>query len=334
MTRNTLTALLLTAILAPAVVHGAPDFAERPEVRNFVTEMADRHGFPPDELLALFRQATPDTAVLKAIAPPAQPGIRSWRAYRDRFVEPKRIAAGLAFWGRHAATLDRAEAAYGVPSEIVVAIIGIETIYGQHTGRFRTFNALTNLAFDYPPRAELFRRELEALLLLAREEQRDPLSYLGSYAGALGLPQFLPSSVREYAIDFDGDGRIDLSGNPDDAIGSVARFLNHHGWVSGATASCPALTEGNVAPLIAEGIKPQRLPAELEALGVKVAGAPAEPAALIDLETPGEATEYRLGFTNFYVLTRYNRSTFYASAVLDLAQALRSSRRATAAASE
>jgi membrane-bound lytic murein transglycosylase B len=318
--------LALPLLLAALTATAAEPYAERTEVRAFVAEMADKHGLEPDKLIALFRKAKPDPVVLKAIAPPTDPGIRSWRAYRERFVEPTRIGRGLAFWSRHAAALARAEETYGVPAEIIVAIIGIETIYGRNSGRFQVFNALTTLSFDYPPRASLFRGELEALLLLAREEDRDPRSYRGSYAGAIGLPQFLPSSMRNYAVDFDGDGHIDLADSAEDAIGSVARFLRAHGWEPGESIAIPVQVAGDPAALIGEGILPQRLPAEMSAFGVQTDGAPAKPAALVDLVTPGAPTEYRLGFTNFYVLTRYNRSSFYATAVLDLASVLRAAR--------
>jgi membrane-bound lytic murein transglycosylase B len=265
--------------------------------------------------------------VIKAITPAADPGVRSWRAYRERFVEPRRISHGLEFWRQHEIALVRAQALYGVPAEIIVAIIGVETIYGQHTGSFDVFNALTNLAFDYPPRAPLFRRELEALLLLAREEGQDPWRYRGSYAGAIGLPQFLPSSIRRYAVDFDHDGHIDLAASSDDAIGSVGHFLMEHGWEEGAPIAQPAKVSGDGTPtLLAEGIRPARLPAELARFGVEADNPPEKPAALIDLATPDAPTEYRLGFNNFYVLTRYNRSSFYAAAVMDLAETLRQSR--------
>lgn len=327
MARPLVVTLLLAVVASSAVADRAAPrpvpYHERAVVRGFVTEMVERNGFDADHLLAQFRKATPSPAIIKAITPPAEPGMRSWQAYRERFVEPKRIGLGLDFWRRHAEALARAESTYGVPAEIIVAIVGVETIYGRHTGRFHVFNALTNLAFDYPPRATLFRRELEALLLLAREEQRDPWSYRGSYAGAIGLPQFLPSSVREYAVDFDGDGRVDLASNAVDTIGSVARFLSQHGWVEGQIIARAVQVNGDPAPLVAEGIRPARLPTEMTGFGVDVGDAPPLPAALIDLATPEAATEYRLGFNNFFVLTRYNRSSFYAAAVMDLAETLR-----------
>jgi membrane-bound lytic murein transglycosylase B len=287
--------------------------------------MQARHGFDAAQLGVLFGKTQPIPAVLKAIAPPTDPRVKSWKNYRARFIEPKRTAAGLAFWQRHAGTLAKAEAQTGVPAEIIVAIIGIETIYGKHLGRFDSFAALATLAFDYPPRAELFRRELEALLLLAREESRPPDSYRGSFAGAIGLPQFLPSSIRAYATDFDGDGRIDLTGSPEDAIGSVANFLKIHGWETGGPVAVKVGADETASQsLLAEGILPRRRPQEMASLGIEIpADAPDAPAALIDLVTPDAPTEYWLGYRNFYVVTRYNRSSFYAMAVWQFAQTLR-----------
>lgn len=329
-----MTRLLL--LLSLALLSGglrAENYAQRDDVQAFIADMHVRHGFDSEALTGLFRQTRPIAAVIKAIMPPKDPGVRSWRAYRARFVEPKRIAAGQHFMRIHAAQLAAAETEFGVPADIIAAIIGVETIYGRQLGNFGTFAALTTLAFDYPPRAELFRRELEELLLLAREEGRDPLEYLGSYAGALGLPQFLPSSRRRFAIDFDHDGRIDLSGSAIDAIGSVANFLAAHGWEREAPIATAVSASGNgVQALVDEGIVPQRMPQQMATVNVSLAGVGAgatviadRPAALIDLITPNATTEYRLGYRNFYVITRYNRSSFYAAAVMDLAAALRAS---------
>ena len=332
--------MTLTSAISAEAPGSQRSFAERAEVGLFIAEMRDKHGFDADILHVLFRRIRPIPAVIKAIMPPKDPGVRSWHAYRSRFVEPVRIAAGRRFMRQHAAEIAAAEARFGVPAEIIAAIIGVETIYGRQLGRFGIFAALSTLAFDYPPRAELFRRELEELLLLAREEDRSPLSYVGSYAGALGLPQFLPSSRRLYAIDFDGDGRVDLAGSPADAIGSVASFLASHGWQKGAPIAVTVNVAGPGAEsLIAEGIVPQRTPRQMEAANVAFTRVgdgdtalnaadeplPQEAAALIDLATPNATTEYRLGYRNFYVLTRYNRSSFYAAAVIDLAETLRRS---------
>ncbi len=334
---------LLTVLLVLLGAHNAnaAHYAARDDVRRFIDDMHGRHAMDKAVLERLFRQTRHLPAVIKAIMPPRDPGIRSWQAYRGRFVEPRRIAAGQRFMHAHAAKLARAEARYGVPAEIIAAIIGVETIYGKHTGRFGSFAALTTLAFDYPPRADLFRRELEELLLLAREEGRNPLDYRGSYAGALGLPQFLPSSRRRHGVDFDGDGRIDLASSVDDAIGSVGNFLANHGWEKDAPlAVAVSVTGDGVQALVDEGILPRRSPLEWPAQGVRpvkvgagdtaisnpVEDLPDRPAALIDFVTPNAATEYRIGYGNFFVITRYNRSSFYAAAVADLAAELRRSK--------
>ena len=315
---------LTLSLLFSATLHAA-DYANREDVRAFVAEMESRHGFDAQRLSAQFEKTHALPSVLKLIAPPADPGIRSWTAYRQRFIEPKRIAAGTEFWQRHRAMLAKAEAQTGVPAEVIVAIIGIETFYGKYLGNFDVFAALTTLAFDYPPRADLFRRELESLLLLARDAGRRPDSYRGSFAGAIGLPQFLPSSIRHYAVDFDRSGRVDLTASPADAIGSVANFLKEHGWENGAPVTRKVDADATLAkPLIDEGIRPVRHPAEMAAFGVQwLEDAPDAPAALIDLVTPHAPTEYWLGYRNFFVITRYNRSSFYAMAVWQFAQTLR-----------
>ena len=325
--------LLFAASLASTAL-AAGSFAARPEVHTFIAEMREKHDFDGAALVRTFARIKPIPAVIRAILPPRDPGIRSWQAYRARFVEPKRIGLGLEFWREHRAALAAAQLSTGVPEEIIVAIIGVETIYGRTTGNYTTLAALATLAFDYPAsdltgaptrtRSALFRRELEELLLLARETQRDPLSFKGSYAGALGLPQFLPGSIRRYAVDGDGDGRIDLASSPADAIASVANFLKEHGWERDQPVSAAADADGEkFSTLLEEGIVPRRNPSELVAYGVTSCDAPELPAALIDLATPQQPTEYRLGYRNFYVLTRYNRSSFYAAAVLDLARVLR-----------
>ena len=231
---------LIAGFAAAASGHASERYADRPETQQFIEEMQQRHGFDKDALSYIFRRAEYLPSVIKYISPPKDPGVRSWQRYRSRFIEPVRIKAGVAFWDRHADAIRAASEKYGVPEEIIVGIIGVETIYGRNTGNFQAVSALATLAFDYPRRAELFRGELESLLLMAREQHRDPLDYQGSYAGALGLPQFLPSSVRNYAVDFDGDGQIDLLGSPKDAIGSVARYMQMHGWEAGGPVALRA----------------------------------------------------------------------------------------------
>ncbi len=325
--------LCIFAWAAP-VIAGATGFAQREEVRAFIEEMHDRHGFDRVRLVRFFSQVQPQPKAIRAIAPPKEPTARSWQRYRTRFVEPVRIEGGLRFWEENRQTLEAVQRAYGVPVEIIVAIIGIETIYGRHIGKFPTLATLATLAFDYPPRSDLFRGELEALLLLARESRRSPLDYTGSYAGALGMPQFLPSSIRYWAVDFDGDGRIDLDTSKADAIASVANFLASHGWETGGPVAAPASVIGQrYGELLDAGILPRLLPAEMAAYGVSSApDSPQLPCALIDLPTPEEATEYWLGYRNFYVITRYNRSSFYAMTVYALSGALKAKREAQLAA--
>lgn len=306
------------------------DFNALPEVRAFVDGMAQRHGFEPQALQALFTQARHQPEVLKLISPPGITFKRSWTVYRNRMVDPVRTREGLRFWDRHQDALARAEREFGVPAQVIVAIIGIETVYGRQTGNFRVVDALATLGFDHPRRAEYFRGELEQWLLHAREAGIDPLSARGSFAGAMGLPQFMPTSLRRFATDFDGDGRIDLQANPVDAVGSVARFLALHGWQAGGRTHYPArlAADAGVARLIEAGIEPRFTAAELAAYGVDspVSLPPEEKLALVDLPDGDNPTRYWLGANNFYAITRYNRSSFYAMAVIDLAETLRALR--------
>jgi membrane-bound lytic murein transglycosylase B len=322
--------LLAATFVASTAFASAGSFDARPEVRAFIEEMVQRHGFVAKELEFLFSHARSREDVLRAIAPPKAPRERSWLAYRARFVNASRIQGGVAFWSRHAKTLARAAREHGVPEEIIVAIIGVETLYGRQTGGFRVVDSLATLAFDYPPRAAFFRSELEQYLLLARDEAFDVFSVKGSYAGAIGIPQFMPGSIRRYAVDYDQNARIDLSKSAADAIGSVANFLRAHGWRRGEAIWVPARIVGEAhRGLLEAGIRPSTAVADLRGveLGPGAALPPDTRVALIALESPDEPTEYRLGLENFYVLTRYNRSSLYASAVADLAAALRAARR-------
>jgi membrane-bound lytic murein transglycosylase B len=305
----------------------AAQYAGREDVRQFIAEMVDRHGFVRKELRTLFSRARFQPAIIKAITPPTEPRAKSWQGYRALFLTPQRIEAGIEFRERHRDALSRAVELYGVPEEIIVAIIGVETVYGRNTGNYRVIDALTTLAFDYPPRAEFFRTELEHYLLYARDAGIDTLGLKGSYAGAIGIPQFMPGSYRRYAVDLDGDGKQDLSGSFADAIGSVANFLQAHGWETGQPVAFAAQVHGeNYRNLIDAGIKPTYRYGDLADFGVGAEGGTKAdaPCALIELATPGEASQYLVGLTNFYVLTRYNRSSLYAAAVLELAQAVKS----------
>lgn len=320
---RTLCLILTTALPLSA----AASYAQHQEALRFVREMEQTHGFDAAQLLEALGRTNRDERVIRLISPPTKPGTRSWQRYRERFVEERRIEGGVEFWDAHAPTVAAASERYGVPGEIIVAIIGVETHYGSHTGNFETASALATLAFDYPPRAELFRRELEQLFLLAREQQRDPLSYTGSYAGALGYAQFLPSSIRGYAVDFDGDGQVDLENSPADAIGSVANYLARHGWRAGEPIAVPVRLPADVdpAPLVDAGIEPALPPELIATSGIMPRRGElyADAATLVDLVTPAAPTEYWLGYRNFYVITRYNRSSFYAMSVFELGEAIR-----------
>jgi membrane-bound lytic murein transglycosylase B len=319
-------------VLALLVSCGAAaDYSKRPEVQGFVRDLAERHGFAEADLLSLFARVKRTEPVLQAIQLPPEK-TRSWPEYRATFIQDGRIAAGLAFWNANQKALERAEQVYGVPPEYILGILGVETFYGRQTGRYRVLDALTTLAFDYAPRGQYFRNELENYLLLARANGLDALSMRGSYAGAIGMPQFMPGSARRYAVDFDGDGAIDLRTNAADAIGSVANFLKEHGWQAGREVLLTARVEGEAYKPYADGRLEPRYPiAELVRSGVQIekltSELEAERGTLIELPSTRDPSEWRVGLKNFHVLTRYNRSAFYAAAVTDLARELRARRK-------
>lgn len=298
----------------------------RPEIEAFIGEMVERHGFEQAELESIFGAAQFQPAIIKAISQPATS--RPWYEYRPVFINPRRIAGGVAFWNSYATTLERARKEFGIPEEIIAAVIGVETNYGTQTGKHRVLDALTTLAFDYPKRAGFFRGELEHYLLLGRERGADMLNIRGSYAGASGIPQFMPSSYRRYAVDFDGDGKVDLSGSTADAIGSVANYLKSFGWETGKTVAVPALVSGeNYREVLFAGSKPLQTVEEMRKLGITSrADVPSDrPATLVELANTA-GNEYWLGFNNFFVITRYNRSVHYAMSVLQLAEEIRAAR--------
>ena len=320
---KTLAALALA--LVTQISTAAPDsIAALPEAEAFALDLEQRHGFAAATILGQFAEIRPNARVLQLIAPPTSPTQRSWERYRPRFVNEQRIAGGVRFWQDNAVTLARARALYGVPEEVIVAIIGVETVYGRNTGGFSVLEALATLAFQYPRRADYFRTELEQFLLLTRENGLDPLAVKGSFAGAIGIPQFMPGSQRRYAVDFDGDQRVDLANSVDDAIGSVARFLEQHGWQAGQPVAVPANLPGKPdASLLEAGIRPSLRAGDLFDRGILAAAAPESTVTLVDLVSPERETEYWLGFENFYVITRYNRSSFYAMSVYQLAEEIR-----------
>ena len=329
-------AVSLSMAVGPAVAAKAVGFDTRPEAQAFAGELASRHDWPAAWVLQQLRQARlqPTAQRLMMPAPPGQP--KNWAAYRERFVEPRRILAGVAFWQANEAALARAEAQFGVPAEIIVGIIGVETFYGQVLGNFRALDVLATLAFDFPAgrsdRSGFFRSELEALLVLSRQEQVAPSAWRGSFAGAIGLPQFMPASINRHALDFDGDGHIELTTSAADAVGSVAQFLSVHGWQRGMPITY-AVTPPDDPAALARLLAPDILPSfDASALAAAGAGLPAAaaahtgPMALVMVENGGAEPSYVLGTENFFALTRYNRSSYYARAVIDLGAAVQSSR--------
>ena len=306
----------------PRPLSGA--MATRPDVQRFIKQMANQHGFPEAQLTALFGQIVSRDDIIAKITRPAEK-TKPWRDYRKIFLDEPRIQGGVEFWRTHDNALRRAERVHGVPAEIIVAILGVETRYGRITGNDGVLEALATLAFDYPKRAPFFRSELEHYLLLTREEGIEPLTLNGSYAGAMGLAQFMPSSYRSYAVDFDDDGQRDLWRNPIDAIGSIANYLSRHRWRRNEAIATPATVQGQgYQALLGQDLKPNYSVAELRRRGV-IPQTPADntkPAILLEL-LGNNGLEYWLGFDNFYVITRYNHSPLYAMAVYQLSQEIR-----------
>ncbi|MFI8745127.1 lytic murein transglycosylase B [Pseudomonas sp. NPDC077186] len=301
----------------------AADYDGSPQVAEFVEEMTRDYGFASEQLLGLFAEVERKQAILDAISRPAEK-VKPWKDYRPIFITDARIARGVDFWRQHQAALDKAEAEYGVPAQFIVAIIGVETFYGGNTGSWRVMDALSTLAFDYPPRAPFFRKELREFLMLTREEQVDPISLKGSYAGAMGLPQFMPSSFRAYAVDFDGDGHINIWNNPTDAIGSVASYFKRHGWQAGGQVASRVQAGGaRIDEGLTQGLDPVKTVAELRELGWQAEDALADELPVTAFRLEGaEGDEYWFGLPNFYTITRYNRSVMYAMAVNQLAELL------------
>ena len=299
-------------------------------IEAFVAEMVAKHDFDPRELTDILQQAKRSERILKAMSRPAEKA-KPWHEYRKHFLTQERISGGIEFWNLNADTLIQASETYGVPAEISVAIIGVETAYGRIVGRDRVVDALTTLAFHYPnknaKRMTYFRAQLRHLFLMSREQNLDPLSLLGSYAGAMGIPQFMPESYRKYAVDFNNDGNRNIWQDRIDAIGSVANYLKSHGWDRGKPIVISAVASVDDAQgLLSDNLKPHRRISEYNSLGIQPsAGTNDALAALFMLE--GEAApEYWLALNNFYVIMRYNPRTKYAMAVVKLAKAIRDAR--------
>ena len=315
--------LFLSACTSMARV---PDLSPQSEAREFIAEMVHKHGFDRTQLESWFKAARVHGEIIDAISRPAES--KPWYQYRPIFLQQARIKGGVEFWDKNAKLLERAEEVYGVPPQIITAILGVETRYGSHQGSYRVMDSLVTLAFNYPPRSAFFKSELEQYLLLTREENVDPLSMTGSYAGAMGQTQFISSSYRHYAIDFDGDGKRDLWDNTADAIGSVANYFKEHGWKRGAAVAVPVTVSGGDAQaLVDKGLKPSLKVTDFQRLGIKQSDALSmdDRVALIELEQK-EGMEYWAGLQNFYVITRYNHSPLYAMAVFQLSEEIRARR--------
>jgi len=323
--------LVAACLLAVQPVMAGSDYLSRPDVRAFIDSMSEEHGIESADLERILGDVRYTPAAVRLIGPvpsSAPSPARSYARYRAKFLTPELISAGSRFWSLHAADLARAEAEYGVPSEVIIGILGVETFFGRNTGSFRVIDALATIAFDGERRQDYFRGELKELLLLARDSKIDPLAIKGSYAGAVGLPQFMPSSYRRYAVDYDDDGTIDLSGSATDAIGSIASYMKAFGWVPNEVPTAPVrLAPGTEADLVS-GLERVHDVSEVQGKGVVFSGRdpPAGLVSIFELPTPGKPSKFVAGFTNFEVVTRYNRSTFYASAVLELGEAIQKAR--------
>ena len=313
-------------------------YDKHPLAIDFAAEVAERRGMDAAWLRGTLAQAQRLTAVQKLIMPPPAGTAKNWAAYRARFIEPQRIRQGLDFWRQNEAWLQEAYERWGVPAEVVVAIVGVETLYGRVTGNFRVIDALATLSFDFPPgrrdRSAFFREELEEFFVWCDREGVDPLTVQGSFAGAMGLPQFMPGSINRFAVDFDGDGHIDLRRSPADVVGSVAHYLARHGWERGLATTFEVavpVDTADRATLLGPDILPTFSAADFAARGAVLdpAGRAHDgPLALVELQNGDRAPSHVAGTRNFWAITRYNWSSYYAMAVIDLAAELRQGRRA------
>ena len=297
---------------------------KRPEVKEFIAHMSDGYGFKKRALRKLLKSADSQPAIIEAMSKPAEKA-KLWYEYRPIFLNERRIREGTEFWIAHRQALDQASIKSGVAPEYLAAILGVETYYGRLTGTYRVLDALVTLSFDYPPREKFFRDELEQFLLLTRDAHLDPKTLKGSYAGAMGAPQFMPSNYRRYAVDADANGRIDLWNDWPDVCASVGNYLKEHGWNAGE----PVLEEATVLPEKPDDLDGRKLAlsetvGSLAAKGVNFdAELPADaPAILIAADEP-DGVHWRVGYNNFFVITRYNHSALYAMAVFELAAAVK-----------
>ncbi len=313
--------LMVAGLLAPTLTWA--NYLENKDAQQFTDKMVAEHGFDRAWVEQLLTQAERKQSILDAISRPAERALE-WKDYRKIFIQDSRVEQGVEFWREHRKVLERAEKQFGVPAHIIVAIIGVETRYGRNMGSYRVLDALATLGFDYPKRGKFFSRQLEEFLLMTQEQKLDPLQLTGSYAGAMGFGQFIPSSYRSFAVDFDGDGVADIVKNPVDAIGSVANYFSEHKWHTGKMVAVKAsVTKAHDKTVFDEGLKPKWTVSELAGKGVtpytRLDGN-AKASAVLLVGEQGE--EYWLGLHNFYVITRYNHSSMYAMAVYQLSQLL------------
>jgi membrane-bound lytic murein transglycosylase B len=319
--------MLVAALAAvPCLASADAAFLARPDVQRYIDEQVATGRFNRPELEAVFANVEPKPRILEILDRPSTS--RPWYQFRANFYNERLINDGVAFWRAHADALARADKTYGVEPEMIVAILGIETHYGRNTGSFRVADALSTIGFNYPRRAEYFRNELTEFLLLSHEERLDPLTLKGSYAGAMGLPQFMPSSFRKWAVDFDGTGHRDIWNNPDDAIGSVANYFHLHGWIHGDDTVVPAVVQpgADVDALVADKFNLHYTVGQLAQRGVlPQVPLPAHAlAVVVPLEVSPGVTQYWLGLNNFYVITRYNKSSLYAKVAQEIAREIKS----------
>lgn len=325
--KSLIAGIFTVCLLCPALAQA--DISKRKDVRKFITAMHKTHGFNKNELRKVFTRVNINPKIIEAISRPAE--AKPWHEYRPIFLTNNRIDGGVEFWKQHEEALDRAYNEFGVAPEIIVAIIGVETQYGKHGGRYLVLESLATLAFNYPKRSKFFKNELEQFLLLAREEKMNPLGIKGSYAGAMGKPQFIPTSFRRFAVDFDGDGKRDLWENSVDVIGSVANYFARHNWRKDQPVASKASVNGSgYKELVEKGIRPHTELAEFFKQGIEIADEfpPDEKAALIELQLQ-DGLEHWVGLDNFYVITRYNHSELYAMAVYQLGKAIKEQRQVT-----
>ncbi|WP_372763580.1 lytic murein transglycosylase B [Litorivivens sp.] len=317
--RKPLCTLVLALLMSPLAA--VASYLDHELAGEFTDRMVKTHGFERAEIEKLLAEAERKQSILDAISRPAERTLE-WKDYRKIFIQESRISQGVEFWNTHRDTLKRAQQQYGVPPQVIAAIIGVETRYGRHMGSYRVVDALATLGFDYPRRSKFFSKQLEEFLLMTREQGLDPLAMTGSYAGAMGFGQFIPSSYRSFAVDFDGDGVADIVNNPVDAIGSVANYIAKHDWRPNAPVALSAFVAKNHdAQVFDEGLKPKYTVAELKSKGVGAYAdldGKAKASAIRFIGDSGE--EYWLGMHNFYVITRYNHSSMYAMAVYQLSQ--------------